>query len=406
MQVRLRTVDGSDVTNLEVPLELFVAASDALEPADAISEVIAALNAQRSDVPLKLVTAFVSHDYLNAGVGRAFREAWPGVCVVGASATGEFTSTALGYQPDSLAVMGFGGEGLDVVAGCGKGVGVNPASAVADLVRPLEGRRPAFGLLFGASLSVDMTTVLEALADSFDGPPVPIAGGTSADRGDFVATYELFGEDELQDSVVAAWFMGDASVGIGVESGWIPGGRVRTVTRATGNIVYELDGQPALTVFEDAVGIDIENNLGAFPFAMRTGPADHDYVLRAIMGMDRETGAITFAGRVPVDAELRLAEVFTGEILDGSKRSLNQALANFSGKEPKGVVVFSCAARKWVLGTRSAAEIDILTETLEASGHGGLPVAGFFCFGEIAPTRPTEPSSFHNETCVSVVIGQ
>ncbi len=86
------------------------------------------------------------------------------------------------------------------------------------------------------------------------GPHVPIAGGTAGDNGEFRNTWQFFGGDVLSDAIVAVGFSGDFSIGTGVSSGWSPIGIAKKVTKACGNIVYELNGQPALEVYERFLG--------------------------------------------------------------------------------------------------------------------------------------------------------
>ena len=61
----------------------------------------------------------------------------------------------------------------------------------------------------------------------------------------------------------------------------------------------------------------------------------------------------------------------------------------------------SCAARKQILGTRTAEE----QASLRRSALGELPFAGFYAYGEICPKKAGEPAIFHNETFVTVVFG-
>jgi hypothetical protein len=69
------------------------------------------------------------------------------------------------------------------------------------------------------------------------------------------------------------------------------------------------------------------------------------------------------------------------------------------GRPPIGMLAFDCIARRRVLGAqRVKAEINRL-----AASSRGLPVAGFYTYGEIARTRGTR--GFHNQTLVVLSIG-
>ena len=76
---------------------------------------------------------------------------------------------------------------------------------------------------------------------------MPIAGGTAGDTGKFHRTWQFAGGKLLTDAAVAIGFSGDLHLGTGVRSGWSPIGLAKKVTRASGNVLYELNGEPAHT---------------------------------------------------------------------------------------------------------------------------------------------------------------
>jgi hypothetical protein len=90
------------------------------------------------------------------------------------------------------------------------------------------------------------------------------------------------------------------------------------------------------------------------------------------------------------------------EILRGTEVSLSEAISGFPGEaEPEGALIASCAVRSFLLGTRTRGEIERIRTGLDKD----LPVSGFYAFGEIAPLALESTPSFHNETCVTVLIG-
>ena len=99
---------------------------------------------------------------------------------------------------------------------------------------------------------------------------------------------------------------------------------------------------------------------------------------------------------------MRISAVASSDkILAGTDESVAAALADFALPEPEAAFVVSCAARKWLLGTRTGAEIDQVRDKLGED----LPVVGFYAFGEIAPLGTNRDIRFHNETCVTVLLG-
>jgi hypothetical protein len=98
---------------------------------------------------------------------------------------------------------------------------------------------------------------------------------------------------------------------------------------------------------------------------------------------------------------VQVTEAGREQILDGARQAMEDAIVRYPGVDPQGVLFFSCAARKQVLGTRTAKEIGVLeTGTVQT-----LDMAGFYTYGEIASLEPGGAVRFHNETVVAAVIG-
>jgi len=192
----------------------------------------------------------------------------------------------------------------------------------------------------------------------------------------------------------------------GVSSGWFPIGDFRRVTRSDGHVVHEIDGKPALDVFRHYWGDVRTDSLGEYPLATYPSGPDGPYALRAAMSCDEATGSIRFAGEAPEGCYVRLTEVLPAGILSGTATSIERALQSYPGASPAVVLLFSCAARRWVLGPGATRELEILSESLAERARELVNVAGFYCFGEIAPLNGGGlTNAFHNETCVTVVLG-
>ncbi len=160
-------------------------------------------------------------------------------------------------------------------------------------------------------------------------------------------------------------------------------------------------------MFRMAVGHsdDIEPEDGAKPSAanpLAVSDGDEpDSYLRVPLEFDAETGAIELAGDVTPGTSVQLTVAVTDEIFDGTRSAARRAVEAYPvGRGPHAALVFSCAVRKMMLGTRIGTELEITREELGAA----LPVAGLYCFGEIAPVRGT--TRFHNETIVAVLLGE
>ena len=120
------------------------------------------------------------------------------------------------------------------------------------------------------------------------------------------------------------------------------------------------------------------------------------------MAWDEEEGSATFFGSVPEGSVVQIAMASTDEILQGTEASVVDALAGFpESQQPEGALISACAVRNFLLGSRTSSELEIIKSEL----GNDVPIAGFYAYGEIAPLEFEGSARFHNETCVTVLIG-
>jgi hypothetical protein len=194
-------------------------------------------------------------------------------------------------------------------------------------------------------------------------------------------------------------FCGPLSFSFGIDTGWRPVGRRGRVTASAGGSIIEIDGEPAIAFYQRYLGPNVRPT-PANPLAVFED-SSQDFYLRVPIGMDPETGAIEVAGGLPADAVVQLTVAVIDEIFDGTRSALAKAVKGYpQGAVPDAALLFSCAIRKVVLGTRTATELEIVRDEL-----GPIPIAGLYCFGEIAPIE-SGLERFHNETIVAVLLGE
>jgi hypothetical protein len=246
--------------------------------------------------------------------------------------------------------------------------------------------------------------MLDALRTAL-GPGVPIVGGGAAPRDpstepDGVTSREFAGDVVTGDGLAILVFAGPVAFSFGVDTGWRGVGPRATITRTSGANVAEIDGRPALEFYQRFVGAGPP--AVANPLAVFDEPASDHFYLRTPVAYDRERGSIGFFGAVPEGATVQLTMAGLDQIFEGARASIDDALRGFpDGARPEGALLFSCATRKFLMGTRAAREIELAREVLGAA----LPIGGFYCMGEIAPLASTDETRFHNATMVSVLLG-
>lgn len=388
-------------------MRAIVGHSEEIDTVEACEELVRQCAGQLGSEKPRAGLLFASVEYDHAAILAHLARRWPGLALVGATTDGEVSSRA-GYTADSALLVLLAGDDFEAEVGLGLELAADPARAVAQATSVLRGRKPAVCLTTFAPSS-NSAHVVELLQQTL-GPGCPILGGLSGDHRSYGRMSEFCGAQHVRDSLPVLFLFGELSVSWGVSSGWFPIGDYRRVTRSDGHIVHAIDDKPALEIFRHYWGDFSSDSMGEYPLAVYPLGKDQPHSLRAALACDKETGAIRFAGDVPQGSLVRLTEVLPDGVLSGTTASMEDALSAYEGHEPRLALMFSCAARKWVLGPKAEHELELVSRALAAHAQTLIDVAGFYCFGEIAPIDHGRGNAlrngFHNETCVTVLIGK
>ena len=334
------------------------------------------------------------------------RARYPGIELAGMTCAGEMSSV-LGFREDSVALALFASDSIDIVVGLGRNLAEDCLAATRQAVAEATAKTrlpPRLCIVLSTIGGVEASVILAALRAAL-GPGVPILGGGAAPRdpateSDGRGSHEFAGDVLTSDALAIVLFAGPVAFSFGVETGWQRVGPRATITRASDAGVLEIDGRPALEFYERYVGTG--RPPVANPLAVFEEPGSDRFYLRTPTMYDQEHGSIGFFGAVPEGAIVQLTVAGTDQIFAGAKASITDALARFpAGAQPEAALLFSCATRKFLLGTRAGREIELAREVL----GDAVPIGGFYCMGEIAPMGSADLTRFHNATMVSVLLG-
>jgi hypothetical protein len=224
---------------------------------------------------------------------------------------------------------------------------------------------------------------------------VAVTGGLAGDGTSFHETLVGLDANVGPDRVVAVGFYGSRlRVGHGCSGGWVPYGAECVVTRSEDNMLFELDGRPALQLYREHLGAVAAAALpgSALRFPLHMTPEDGGAaVVRTSHSFDEETGIMEFAGDIPLGARMRFLRASHEDLLDGATRAAQQARKSGA---PELVLCVNCVARRLVLEEDAGAEMARLHQVFGAA----TPLAGFYSYGEIAPAGVAARSQFHNQT--------
>lgn len=238
------------------------------------------------------------------------------------------------------------------------------------------------------------------------GEQVLLCGGMAGDNARYVRTFLLTPEGISDHKIVAVGFYGETlCASQAVIKGWQPFGPIRQVTRSEGNILFELDGQPALDVYKKYLG-DYASQLPVsgllFPLEMMNSYDETSGLLRALYDIDESTGSLVLGGKIKQGAYLRLNHASTNDLIS----DVEDAAAAFRNTlspqmKPGFALVVSCVARKVVMGDQVEEEIEALSSAF--SEH--IPALGFYSNGEFGPQSANAGCKLHNQTMIVTLFG-
>jgi hypothetical protein len=228
-------------------------------------------------------------------------------------------------------------------------------------------------------------------------PRTAITGGLSGDGARFERTLVFMDSPPAERCVAAVGFYGDRlKVGYGSLGGWDSFGPERLVTRARGNVLFELDQQPALALYKHylgshATGLPATGLLFPLSVRMATGQVE---LVRTILSVDERAQSMTFAGDVPEGAYARLMKANFDRLVDGAHGAASASARSLGAGRAELAVLISCVGRKLVLKQRTEEEIEAVRDVLGDQAA----LTGFYSYGEICPSAPQANCELHNQT--------
>lgn len=250
-------------------------------------------------------------------------------------------------------------------------------------------------MVLSDGLLVNGSKLVEGLSMSL--PGVVITGGLAGDADRFEQTWVWADGTMKSGHVCAVGFYGDRiGFGHGSRGGWDVLGPEREVTRADANVLYELDGQPALQLYKKYLG-DRAEGLPAtgllFPLAIINEQAADGDTVRTILAVNEEDQSITFAGDIPTGGFVRLMRANFDRVIEGASDAAADIDTHSYTSGPLLNVAISCVGRRLVLGPRTEEEIEATLEGLP----GGASQIGYYSYGEISPLASGK-CDLHNQS--------
>lgn len=341
---------------------------------------------------------FLSPDYPHKDAYiAALRQAYPNAQVIGCTTGGEIAgnealtqaavSAAIALEHSQIKVAEAGVSGIEdsYAVGC-------------NLARQLSS--PDLRMIFVLSdgLSVNGSELVRGVMETAPQGTV-LTGGLAGDGANFKQTGVGINALPVSGKVAAVGLYGDKlKLSYGSLGGWVKFGPERLITKSQGNVIYELDGKPALDLYKKYLGDEAKNLPGSgllFPLSIYSANDNAHDTVRTIVGINERDKSLTFAGDVPQGYLAQLMRGSMDHLTDGASQAAEYALQDLgehNSKNSLGILV-SCIGRNLLMGQHVSREVEAVHEVL-----GGMPLVGFYSYGEICHHPTTRKCGLHNQT--------
>ncbi len=347
-----------------------------------------------------LVLVFSSVKRFQEGkLQSALKQRYPTAQIIGCTTSGEISPN--GVFDDSIQITAIQWQKVIQRVAQSKSSNMQDSFETAvNLAKQLKADTLRTVLVISDGLNVNGSELISGFQSVLG--DIPIIGGLAGDGGEFVKTLQLFNDTISDRMVIAVGLYGDALVtASGALGGWRPYGPPRKVTKSNKNVVYELDGKPALSLYQMYIGAAFSKGLPGsglkFPLAViEEGKRDVERI-RTLLAIDPKENSLTFAGNVEEGITVRLCQTNHDRLVEGAGAAANLVLDGLDAQktnQPGLALCVSCVGRKGVMAEQVVDEVKLVQQILGAQ----TAVTGFYSYGEIAPRPNTTDSVLHNQT--------
>lgn len=348
-----------------------------------------------SDANLVMVFADAAH-FQTAACYDELKSSFPQAHIVGCSSSGNVAGTSISDNDIVATAICLERGRVGLAAG-----DVTQGEDMETLAAGLMTRLQADDLRHVFVLSDGLMVNGSDLAKGINRAGIPVTGGLAGDGTRFGKTWVMADAPAQPGRIVAIGFYGAVTVKSGCFAGWEEFGAERLVTKSTHNVVYEIDGQPALQLYKKYLGdqaADLPGSGLRFPLSVRENK-DSKAIIRTLLAVDEATQSLTFAGDVPQGHLCKLMKTNLDSIIDHAGMAAEAAKPDSLDSSGLCLVV-SCVGRRLVLGQLTEEELDIVRENLGAA----TTIGGFYSYGELAPFSDVMQCQLHNQTMTLTTI--
>lgn len=356
----------------------------------------------------QIVILFCSTRYDYASVIRGiYKVVGEDVPLIGCTTAGQFTHQ--GINKEGVACALIASDTYQFFSGIGTLLKSQPMEAIQNAIinfpKEVEEYPHQSALLFVDGLAGKGEEAVLA-ASSLLGPEVKFAGAAAADDMGFKETSVFSNQEALTDAASICLIASKSPLIISVNHGHYPLSPPLKVTKARENVLYELDGRPALEVWKDFLrdrlkkqDMDIDalelsdwsKIFLKYQAGFMTGT---HYKIRFPISCNAD-GSLNFVCSIMEGSVMKIMDSEQKDQIESARRAAEMAIKSApKGTQLAGALIFDCSCRTMILKEH-------LSKAIEASQQilGAIPFIGCETYGEIAMDQG-QLSGFHNATTV------
>ena len=356
-------------------------------------------------IPLKNPLILVFGDRMlleDQGIYEEIRGLYPEGEIVFGSTSGEILETHVYEETLTLTAIEFEKSEYKVISKNVKDF-VDIQKMGAELSSAFETEQLRHLFIVSDGSFVNGSGLIEGL-EQVEGFKATITGGLCGDGARFEKTLTSYNENPKQGEVVAIGLYGESlEVSYANYGGWTTFGPERQITRSEGNVLFEIDGQPALDLYKKYLGekaSELPQAALLYPLSVQSD-MNEEPLVRTILNINEKENSMILAGDVPQGSRVQLMMSTMDDIAEGACSAAEYAMRD-RVNEPELALLVSCIGRKLVLDQRTEEEIE---EVKDVIGNKAA-IAGFYSYGEMAPFAGRNACQLHNQTMTLTLLSE
>ena len=382
------------------------------EHVQAVNEAIGQAVIGLKNVPVSLAIIFTSTEFAHPLVLKAANNLLGGIPILGCSSQMILTDQGVFKYGFAVLLISLTQQtffNINAVKNIKPDTSLSSGEELANkLLYGFKNVRRSLSIIFSDSLITGGTNLINGLQENL-GRSFPLVGASPSDDFANQKTFQYVNNELLSESCSGIIFGGKFNFGFGIKHGWLALGKIRTVTTSEGNLIKEIDGLPAVKLYEEYLAKDtmelakeLRRISTSYPIGIYL-QGEKEYLLRNIISI-KDDGSLITQGNVPQNSRIRLMISTEDSRLKAAITASEEAKRNFGMEKIKFVMIFDSAARLTLLGRQKSIEIGVIKEVFGKD----TPLIGICTNGEQAPLKSINylgQTYLHNQSINILAIG-